>query len=143
DVDGIDLDGEGVDAADLLRVEARDGVSITAGGSNSDGLQVHADGGNTSVEIGCAADITVSDSGGSNGIIGRIDDGNGNQTTSTGSISIVQLEGSSVTVSTPGAIAGLPGVGIYGINYGLGAVSIEANGSITVDSVGWGAYGIS
>ncbi len=143
DVDGIDLDGEGVDAADLLRVEARDGVSITAGGINSDGLQVHADGGNTSVEIVSAADITVSDYGGSNGIIGRIDDGNGNQTTSTGSISIVQLEGSSVTVSTPGAIAGLPGVGIYGINYGLGAVSIEANGSITVDSVGWGAYGIS
>lgn len=133
DFDGIHLDGFG---DDLLRVTIATGVSVSTDGTVADGVQVHANGGNSDIEIISGANVTILNSLESHGIIGRIDDTSAADliTTSDGSILIRQLAGSTIDVRGSG-------FGIYGIHYGLGPVRVEAFGDVL--TAGSSAFAIS
>lgn len=93
-----------------MRVTIATGVSVSTDGTVADGVQVHANGGNSDIEIISGANVTILNSLESHGIIGRIDDTSAADliTTSDGSILIRQLAGSTIDVRGSG-------FGIYGI----------------------------
>ena len=133
DFDGVHVDGFG---DGLLRLTAEPGVAIATDGLLADGIQVHSQARND-IEIVSGANIVALNSDGfSNGILGRIDDqSQPNQlSTSTASITIEQLAGSTVEVR------GEYGAGVYGLHHGLGSVHIDAAGEVRAS--GLGSYGV-
>lgn len=137
DLDGIRL--RGTAGSDLLRVEIKDGASITTNGSIADGVQVEAQlGSGSSIELisGANIDVTVhnplpADEGsGTNGLLGWI-----SNTSSLGDILIRQNQHSTIN------IRGYEGTGVYGLNRGLGSIFLESYGEIS--TAGFSGYGMN
>ncbi|MBK3745188.1 hypothetical protein G3A39_39060, partial [Paraburkholderia aspalathi] len=125
-------------SANPLIVNLAAGAQVTTDGELAVGVKVLGQG-NSDITIRSAANISVFIPSPINpinwgvstdGILGWLDN-----VASTGNINITQLANSTITVD------GEEGLGIYGLNYGMGSVSIEASG--TVDVSGEFGFGIN
>jgi len=140
DLDGIRLMGSA--GTGLLRVEIKDGASITTNGSLADGVWVETQAGSgSSIEITSGANIDVTapnplpaDVGvGTNGLVGSI-----RNTSSLGGIRIHQNPDSTINIRGP------EGIGIYGRNQGLGSILLESHGGISITGeFGYGMLGFN